>query len=298
MRDVTKDVSEDDARVVHGRTHTQAELAASRPLRLGGLRVLIALVVSNLFGIFTTYVVLRRPPGDAITAGFAGIVGSVAVLIPLALVLTGCGNPVDWLRQYWRRNVRGYAVTYWLDNQGKLMGRISCRRLQYWRSAFLCSPTIYLPLGGWLHRPSFVDRDDNLHKFYGVRVRWPRFELTPDKVWVADRDGAYVKLWMIDALVLWGARGSCMGHDWSEICVTMVRNLERLEREHQTALTVLLDVYDRIVATKRFIKSTQAKAIADDLRQKLNGLLPFDHPRSKEFTRPPLAEAAPVAAKT
>lgn len=292
MCDVSKNVSQDSTHVVHGRTHTQEELRQSRPLQLGGLRLLIALVVPVLVGIPVTYAVSRQTGYDVIGVGFLGIGVSTTALG--LMVLAAAGNPVDWLREYWCRNVRGYAVAYWLDDQGKLVGQITTRLPPDWRSMSGESRTIYLPLGGWLHRPRFADRYVNLHK-RGIRVRWPWYEGTPDKVWVADRDGARVKLWMHDALVL---RGFGVGHDWFEICSKMLRDLERLEREHTAALALLLDVYDRIVATKRFIKSTQAKAITDDLRRQLNGLLPYDHPRSREFAQAPMAKAAPVAAKT
>lgn len=297
MRDVPKNVSTDDAHVVHGRTHTQEELQESRPLTLGGLRVLIALVVPVLFGIFVTAVVLQQPDAHTIRAGITGVAASAVALFVLAAVFTGFGNPADWLREYWQRNVRGYAVAYWLDDQGKLVGRISTRLLPNWRFMSDRSPTIYLPLGGWLHRSRFAYSLDYLHDLQGVRVRWPWFEPTPDKVWVTDRIGARAKLWIHDALTLWGVHGRCGGFELDGLCRKLLRDLEYRERDLQTAYTRLLEVYDRIVATKRFIRSTQAQAIADDLRWRLHELLPPDHPRCAEFARARLAKAAPATAK-
>lgn len=297
MCDVPKNVSTDDAHVVHGRTHNQAELQESRPLKLGGLRVLISLAVSIFFGVLIFHLGLLKPRADVISIWFMGVVATVVWLF-VGLLLTGGRYPAIWLRQYWQRNVRGYAVAYWLDDQGKLVGRISTRLPPPYRWMSGRSPTIYLPLGGWLHRPRFADHNSNLHE-HGVRVRWPWFEPTPDKVWVSDRDGARAKLWVHDALVLWGPRHlRGLQHYWFDHCYIMLRDIERLERDHATALALLLDVHDRIVATKRFIKSTQAQAIAHDLRQKLSGLLPYDHPRSREFAKAPTAKAAPVTAKT
>lgn len=298
MCDVPKNVSTNDAHVVHGRTHTAEELADFRPLRLGGLRVLIPFVVPVLFGILTA-VVYQHPDGDPHFARFIGAMASTMVFLPLALAVTGFSNPVDWLRQYWQRNVRGYAVAYWIDDQGKLVGMSGRRLSPDNRSKSNRSPTIYLPLGGWLHWPLFADCGSNhLHEYQGVRVRWPWFEPTPDKVWVADRDGARVKLWVHDALVLWGGRGFSAGHNWFEISSKVLRNLERLERGHSTALALLLEVYDRIVATKRFIKSMQAQAIANNLRRRLHEELPYDHPRRAEFANRPTTKAAPAATKT
>lgn len=298
MCDVPKNVSTDDAHVVHGRTHNQAELQESRPLRLGGLRVLTAFIIPALVGNLATYAVLRRPDGDSFLAGSIGVAITITALLVFTAVFTSFGNPVDWLRQYWQRNVRGYAVAYWLDDQGKLVGRISTRLQTNWRFMSDRSPTIYLPLGGWLHRPRFANSLDHLHDLHGVRVRWPWFEPTPDKVWVTDRIGARAKLWIQDALTLWGVHGRCGGFELHGICRKLLRDLKLVEHKQATALALLLDVHDRIVATKRFIKSKQAQAIADDLRRQLNGLLPYDHPRSREFAKAPTAKAAPVTAKT
>ena len=89
MRDVPKNVGQDDAHGVHGRTHTQAELRESRPLLLGGLRLLIALVVSVLYGTFDTY----SPNKDTSSVWIAGILSSVAALFVLAVVFTSPRNP-------------------------------------------------------------------------------------------------------------------------------------------------------------------------------------------------------------
>lgn len=293
MRDVPKNVGQDDAHGVHGRTHTQAELRESRPLLLGGLRLLIALVVSVLYGTFDTY----SPNKDTSSVWIAGILSSVAALFVLAVVFTSPRNPVGWMCQYWHRNVRGYAVAYWLDDQGKLTGQITTRLPPDWRSMSDRSSTVYLPLGGWLHWPRFTCCLNYLHDLCGVRVRWPWFEDTPDKVWVTDRDGARAKLWMRDALVLWNPR-TFSASGFLDLWRRSLRDLEQVQNAHATALALLLEVYDRIVATKRFIKSKQAQDITDDLRQKLYGLLPYDHPRYAEFVPRPMAKAVPMAAKT
>lgn len=298
MCDVPKNVSTDDAHVVHGRTHTQAELRQSRPLRLGGLRVLVSLAVSIFFGVLIFHLGLLQTGAYVISTWFVGVVATVVGWLFVGSLLTGGRHPAIWLCQYWHSNVCGYAVAYWLDDQGKLVGRISTRFPSNWRFMSDRSPIIYLPLGGWLHRPRFAYSLDHLHDLHGVRVRWPWFQPTPDKVWVTDRIGARAKLWIHDALTLWGVHGRCGGFELDGLCRKLLRDLELVEHKHATVLALLLEVYDRIVATKRFIRSTQAQAIADDLRRRIHQELPYDHPRCMEFARARLAQAAPAAAKT
>lgn len=297
MPDSPKDAGRSSRRVT-GRTHTAEELADLWPLRLGGPRVLLALVVPVYLGTLITYAVLGLRSDAAVLAGVAGVTVTAVMLVVCTLVAGDFQNPVVWLRQYWQRNVRGYAVAYWLDDQGQLVGMAGLRLPALDRSKSEHSPTIYLPLGGWMHRPRFADCLNDLHSSYGVRVRWPWFQPIPDKVWMTDHDGGRVKLWISDALTLWGVHARYGNVELHELFARLLCDLQYAQRGRADVLALLLEVYDRIVATKRFIRSTQAQAIADDLRRRLHELLPHDHPRCAEFAKRPTAKAAPSAAST
>ena len=278
------------------------EVEKYRAIPRGGLKLLVFPVLLLLW-VGAIWVVVLFVPGDlwvnedAVNAIiFLTVALFMSVFFPLF-----CSHPIKWLRDYWRRNVRGCSIAVFKDDAGNCQMEGPYTR-EIIRTG-MWPISLILPLGGWFNRAYIlcaknyvgkpgVNADEHLSKW---RVELVALHVHTEAVTVrlVDRLGDRVTVSAKDALEIlerFSARLEGCTNTWDAVVsyiliAERVRTAERDEAQHQLkdAIAQIVGAVDHLDATKRFIKSKQAQAIRRGLVCELNRLLPPDDPRREKY---------------
>ncbi len=260
------------------------EVQKSRPIPRGGAKI-AALVVMNLLVGF----------GAAMIAFLWGWFESVgfwvcgSVVSGFMLVMDVFAAHDKLFRDYWWRNVKGYILWCWEDENG-----VRYDIVKPWDFRLVLA----LPLGGWFKRGRVWLREGRNFledPVWKVEAVWKDFF----HVRLTDRHGDCVHLLAEQALkYLYYAHtcslatsvDGCGVGGWMTLLGLRERGLDDANRERdeaqrnlKEALAQIVGTIDHLDATKRFIRSKQAQEIRRGLVCELDRLLPPDDPRREKY---------------
>jgi hypothetical protein len=266
-------------------------------------RQLLAFVLLALTATFAILMIEGEIVGGPVWLSGALIVAFSCCFIA-ALVCLHNKQPLnDAIKEYWRRNVDGYVAIFWRDTLGdmRLLKVVAWPALDSELNILRNEDGTYaiMPLframKGWLFlsRTDGAGNRDTCRKLWGIRPVYLNADQHPGQSMVRVDDGPggtgdsltlplYVIAKLLLAAPFYNSSGSSISQtiwDISSRCRDQVDDLAESERELADSQAALLRAIDAlraassaITASKRFIKSKEAKRIREGIEQSLREL--------------------------
>jgi hypothetical protein len=276
------------------------EVEKYRPIPRGGLKLLAGVAVIALACVGIGFLL-----EESTTVAWAWLSagGSFTTMLTVGAFVLGLGD-------YLRRNVTGYNVWFWRDEEQKIRVSFTRRNTKEDRdSSPLPCPVIKVPLGGWLNSTGCVYRlwFGKVGRAQGWRVRFPsdpwRNALSPH-VTLINAEGHSVTLgigialdfceyyftgdrtteWLLPVDVMLGdiKRLTAERDEAKKRIETVQEELRRAESQVDCWLreackwnAVIREAIVRLDATKRFVKSKQGREVREWLAARLKELDPM-----------------------
>lgn len=269
----------------------EEQLESYKPIPKGGAKLLVVLMFATLCCaihiLAFIWIQNNIPEVDQFEWGMGhAVLVSVtfALVIWAALIIMG-QKPVAWLREYFKRNVRGRRIWYRLDEEDKVVreiGQLSMEKIPPGKIS------LELYLGGWFKRPRVIEPGI----CWDATVRVTQHK-NPNVVTLIDESGDRVRLSIEDALRILRHSHAPRFLDWPEIVRKLLTDLsgtKQLNRHQSREFNglkikrdALLLVLEQIIAqmqdTSRFGKSTEGQRLREYVESQLLYYLPEDDPR-------------------
>ncbi len=261
------------------------ELEKYRPIRYGGLLVLAWLALSILAGMGFRFLLQKAVDDSNFVWQCAGFLSAAVLLI---------GVLVFRANNYWRRNVRGYALCGWRGDKGEIQWGVATE---------VRDLSLVLALGGWFRRSHIVCWAGKFREGVGAKAMLSRWRVKlvdihaqAITVRLTDRCGDRVTVSAGNALEIFERFSARL---WQDVvrhgliteCVLTSERGEAKKRaeefegkwktacqQREDALVVVAEAIERIDAAKRFIKSKEAQRIREWLDGKLAAMAPMGAP--------------------
>lgn len=162
------------------RIKNTAELEKYLPMPHVFLKVGLGVVIKLALGLFIWRLLGDWLSGSLVRAAVFGVVFAVTYIVFWSALVLKNNNPFSWLKEYWRRNVRGYSLLCVRHGNGTVNYEI----LKSDEAASTTQPALILKLGGL-----FKSRRSSCLGPHGWRVRFTGLENNTVMVRLTDRAG-------------------------------------------------------------------------------------------------------------